>query len=142
MGLHVRITDLGAFDGEYGLDETQGFTGHELHLIKQVSGLRLGELDDGIRAKDYDLLVALTAIMCIRSGKATRQQQAELLDAMLAAQVGSIFFWSDKEAAASPPAEAPASGAANDNSPPSSKDLKPTGDDPPVIPLRATGTQP
>lgn len=44
------------------------FTNRELHIIKQVSGVRAGELFDAMEAGDMDLLVALAHIGVRRSG--------------------------------------------------------------------------
>lgn len=106
-----RITLAGigrSVDGEYDLDLSDQFTGHELHLIKQISGVRVGEIGDAMVAGDYDLIIALTKIAIQRSGKTVD------VDVLLQAKVGAITFEpSEQEQAdaeeedALPPASAP-----------------------------------
>lgn len=64
----VSLTGLGVFNGEYDLDLGY-FTNRELHLIKQVSGVRAGEIAEALGAGDNDVLVALAAIAAKRAGK-------------------------------------------------------------------------
>lgn len=44
------------------------FTNRELHIIKQVSGVRAGQLFEAMEAGDSDLVVALAHIAVRRSG--------------------------------------------------------------------------
>ncbi len=73
-------------DGSYDLDLDDVFTGNELHLIKKVAGVRVGEIGDAMNAGDYDLLVALTKIALDRNGRDVPVER--LLDA----KVGAIQF--------------------------------------------------
>jgi hypothetical protein len=64
----LKIEGVPPYDGEYDLD-IAAFTGTELHTIKQISGVRAGELQDGLQAGDYDLVVAFTVIVLQRAGQ-------------------------------------------------------------------------
>lgn len=87
-------------DGEYPLDAAS-FTGDELHLIKQVSGVRAGELAEALGAHDYDLVVAFATIAARRAG---RQVDPALLSA---AAVGAISVNFDDEEAEERPLDSP-----------------------------------
>lgn len=64
----VTIDGIDAYDGEYELDIEQ-LTNGDLHTIKQLTGLRGGEIDDAIDAMDNDVVVGLAAVAIKRSGK-------------------------------------------------------------------------
>lgn len=140
--VEITITDVPGFDGKYEWDGEQQLNGHELHIVKKVSGVRLGEIEEALAAGDYDLIVALTAIMVWRSGKVTRAQVPELVDLLLDAE-GGKFVIAEADAA-DPPAEAPpetvSSGDGNVSSIRSSVGSSSTGDDPPAIIPRAIGS--
>jgi hypothetical protein len=55
------------------------FTNRELHIIKQVAGVRAGQLFEAMEAGDSDLLVALAHI-AIRRMKLNRPSLDELWD--------------------------------------------------------------
>lgn len=55
------------------------FTNRELHIVKQVSGVRAGEVWDAMEAGDNDVLVALAHIAVRRTG-APRPSLDELWD--------------------------------------------------------------
>jgi hypothetical protein len=65
--------------GEKTYDVTPPFTNRELHLIKQIAGVRAGELFDAIEAGDNDVLVALAHI-AVRRGDTARPSLDELWD--------------------------------------------------------------
>lgn len=140
----VVVSGVPAFDGTYDLDAVDTFTGHELHLIKKVAGVRLAEIEDAMDAADYDLYVALAAIMVIRAGKATRQQAMQVVDLLLDADAGSVkfdFTKDEQEDDARPPE--PESQTLESNagsSTPSSPTSPDTGEDPPVMSLVSTGS--
>jgi hypothetical protein len=54
-------------DGEYEFD--WDFTNRDLHEIKQISGVRAGELEEAGKAGDNDLIVAVAHIVLHRYGK-------------------------------------------------------------------------
>lgn len=62
------ISGISPYDGEYPVDDS-GFTNREYHYIKQVSGVRAGELAEAAAAGDRAVEVALTAITLQRNGK-------------------------------------------------------------------------
>jgi hypothetical protein len=62
------ITGIPPYDGEYPIDDS-GFTTAEYHQIKQISGVRSGELQEALAAGDAAVAVALTAITLQRNGK-------------------------------------------------------------------------
>lgn len=61
----LTIEGVPGYDGEYPLDLSY-FTNRELHLIKELSGVRAGELEEAFEAGDNDLMVALAAIAVTR----------------------------------------------------------------------------
>lgn len=61
------------YDGEYPFD-IEGFTNRELHRIKQLTGLRVGELQEAFEAGDNDVIVALAVIVLERSGRKVEDQ--------------------------------------------------------------------
>lgn len=71
------VTGLGKLDGEYdcnlgemlSLGSPEALTNREGHRIKQMSGVRAGELDDALEAGDNDVMLALAAIVLSRAGK-------------------------------------------------------------------------
>lgn len=65
---YLVITGIPPYDGEYPIEDN-GFTQKEYHFIKQVSGVRAGELQEAMAAGDVAVGVALTAITLERNGK-------------------------------------------------------------------------
>lgn len=65
--------------GEKRYDITPPFTNRELHLIKQIAGVRAGEIFDALEGGDSDVLVALAHIGVRRNGTA-RPSLDELWD--------------------------------------------------------------
>lgn len=102
----ITVKDVPPFDGEYEIDKNRLFNGDEWHLIKQVSGVRMGEFDEALEALDYDLLVAITAVNLCRHGKVTMKAALQAVEVLRGAELGSIKF--DGEADAGPPAKPPA----------------------------------
>jgi hypothetical protein len=100
------IEKLPPYDGSYPLD-VGAFTGRELHTIKQISGVRAGELADAFEAADYDLVVAFTVIVLQRAGKTVNP------DDILDAEIGSITVEMDDatEVVERPPTSPPTSGS-------------------------------
>lgn len=141
----ITISGVAPFDGDYDLDDARAFNGHELHLIKKVAGVRLGEIGEALKAGDYDLIVAVTAIAVWRAGKVTKDNVTDLVDVLLDADTGQIEFRGEtEEEADSPPEVAPRNepdslGADNESSGHSFEGSNNTGADPrEIIPI-ATG---
>lgn len=61
----MRIDGVAGFNGEYPLDMTY-FTNREYDLIRRISGVRAGELQDGFAAGDAVLIMAVAVIMVWR----------------------------------------------------------------------------
>lgn len=92
----VVISGVPPWDGEYPFDGT--FKNRELRTIKQISGLRAGELVEALNAGDTDFMVALAAVMLQRAGK--NPDPEELWNA----EAGAILYVGEAEDAG-PPAE-------------------------------------
>lgn len=125
----VKVTISGVFgvDGEYDLD-TDYFTNRELHKIKQLTGVRAGELTEAINAGDSDLIVALASIALARNSKQVPD------DALWEAPAGKIMIESVEEPVegdALPPENSGAeSSSGSEKSEPSGPTSNVTGDSP------------
>jgi len=139
----LTIEKLPPYNGTYDLD-IGTFTGRELHTIKQISGVRAGELQDAFAAGDYDLVVALTVIVLQRAGQ--KVDADEIMDA----DVGSITIKLEEvaEDEERPPTSPPSNGnesstvdGGNENAGTTSSG-EPSSDagDPLASPLRAIGS--
>lgn len=73
------IKDLPPYDGEYEFPLAD-LNGGEYHFIRQVCGLRSGEIEDGLKAGDVGLFIAITAVALRRKGFANVNMQ-QLWDA-------------------------------------------------------------
>lgn len=134
----IKLTNVPPFDGEYPLDLTK-FNGDELHLIKQISGVRGGEIREALTAGDYDLVISFAVIALMRAGRTVDAKQIR------AADVGCIDVnLDDKESEQRPPASPSSSGsenaldgngAQNDSTPTSGGPSSSDGDQPPSRPL-------
>jgi hypothetical protein len=82
----LKIEGVPPLDGDYDLDITT-FTNRELHIIKQESGVRAGELEEAFSAGDNDLLVAITLIILRRAEKG---EPAQLRDMIWDAAAGAV----------------------------------------------------
>lgn len=69
----VIITGVPPYDGEYEIPMA-GYTNGELHRIKQISGVRAGELPEAAAAGDMGVMVAMIAIILERNGKTVQLQ--------------------------------------------------------------------
>lgn len=65
--------------GERVYDISPPFTNRELHLVKQVAGVRAGEIFDAMESGDNDVLVALAHI-AVRRNNTARPTLDELWD--------------------------------------------------------------
>lgn len=61
MALKITVSGVPGWDGEYPLDVSY-FTMRELRTIKNLAGVRAGELQDALAAGDNDVIVAFTSI--------------------------------------------------------------------------------
>lgn len=106
----LRITGVPPLDGDYSLD-IENLTNRELHLIKQETGLRAGELEDAFTAGDNDLLVVMAMVMLARDGKPASMTKDLLWDAPAGSAITFDFSKdeSEKEADKIPPPTEPVS---------------------------------
>jgi hypothetical protein len=130
----ITLEGVPPLDGSYTVEPP--FTLRELHLIKEIAGVRAGELEEASAAGDTDLIVALTVIGLMRAGKGTQQALAATL---WEADAGAIRFEDDEpeEPDADPQTSAPASASSaepdssgpdtGDDSDPSRNGQNPTG---------------
>lgn len=103
----IRIDGIAAYDGEYELDVSY-FTMRELHTVKRLSGVRVGELEDALAAGDSDVIVALAVIALQRAGR----QVVE--DLIWDAPMGGITYVGDPDGAdAVPPGLTPSGSLAS-----------------------------
>jgi hypothetical protein len=82
------VKDVLALDGEYELD-WEKVNGHDLHLIKKLSGVRANELSDAIDAGDWDVHVACALIAMRKAGHAHADDPGAV-DALMAAPMRCI----------------------------------------------------
>jgi hypothetical protein len=133
----IVISGIKGYDGEYEFDASY-FTNRELHRIKQMSGVRAGEILAAFAAGDNDLVVAVAAIALERNGKAVHE--AALWDA----KVGSIEVQlgaADEEEDALPPAPAPEDSGSESAKPASSGLTSNDGSETPANGQSRTGIQ-
>jgi hypothetical protein len=94
----IGIEGIPPYDGEYPLDVSY-FTNRELNIIKRLSGVRAGEIEEALRAGDNDLFVALAVIALRRHGVSVVE------DAIWDAETGKLSFIAGaEEGDANPPA--------------------------------------
>jgi hypothetical protein len=132
----ITLKDVPPYDGEYGFDVEREYSGHELHLIKNVAGLRLNEIQDAAKAGDYDLFVSLATIVLWREGKVKREEAAAVADVLLAAKTGSLTFDFEEEDARPPDETTP---KPDESSTPLSATSNGHSEDPQEITQVATG---
>lgn len=146
--MKVTITGAPPFDGAYDMDMGLPLNGRELHVIKELAGVRLGEIDDALEASDYDVLIAFAAIALTRAGKVKKTDTLKVArEVLLEAAAGEIMIEADEEQEADaddPPAVTPSEPVGtlggNGSSESSSEASSGTGDGPPAITLAPTGT--
>jgi hypothetical protein len=113
----IKIEGVPPYDGEYEID--MNFTNRDLHTIKQVAGVRAGDLNDALEHRDLDLVVALAVNALRRVGKPVD------MDTLWDAQAGLITLVADVADAVPPPQPSvepseSASGAPNSSGTPGS----------------------
>lgn len=86
----IVIEDVPPYDGEYEFEGA--FTNRELHIIKRISGVRAGELEEASTAMDSDLLVAIAVVLLRRAGKLPRHVPDEAVELFWEAEAGSIRY--------------------------------------------------
>lgn len=86
------VKGIPAFNGEYPID-VGTFTMRELQIIKRMSGVRAGELEEAFGAGDSDLILAV-AVVAVRQSKKDWQAFEALA---WESDVGAISFVGDEE---------------------------------------------
>jgi hypothetical protein len=133
------ITGVPGFDGEYPVD-IGSFTMRELQIIKRMSGVRAGELEEAFGAGDSDLILAVAVIAVRRNGRLWETFEKLAWEA----DVASITFVGEDEEVAPdadplmPPAPSGSSGGQQQLS---SETSDGTLDEIPATSLRAIGSQ-
>ena len=75
MGDHIHIENLHPYNGDWPL-EIETVTNRELHMIKEISGVRANELQDALEAWDNDIVVAFAEIALRRAGLKVEREYA------------------------------------------------------------------
>lgn len=122
------VKGLGAIDGEYefdlyellGIGTSTSLTNRELHRIKEMTGVRAGELIESLAAGDNDVVVGLAAVILTRNRRAFTDDL--LWDAP--AESSLAFQLADREADPQTPTEEAETSSASggvSSTPPSAK---------------------
>jgi hypothetical protein len=93
----IVITGVPPYDGEYEFDGTY-MTNRELHVIKKLTGLRVGEFQEALANADTDVILGIAVVALTRHGKDVHE------DTLWDAEAGAITYVAEEEPA-SPPAE-------------------------------------
>ena len=91
----IRIEGVPPWDGDYDFDPS--FKNRELNRIKNITGIRGGEIAEALAAGDTDLMVALAVLALERQGKSVDP------DDFWNAEVGAITYIGEDDAG--PPAD-------------------------------------
>ena len=115
----LKIDGVPGLDGEYELIRSSEFTMAEWHLVREVSGVRGGELEDALEAEDMGAYVAVAMVAMMRAGKTRR-----LCELLWGAKPAAFEFVAGEkkpeEAEERPPASPTASGSESSPSEPTS----------------------
>lgn len=89
--IRFTITGVAPFDGTHDLDiPEREFNLRELHIIKGLAGVRAGELDAAIDAKDSDIMLAFVVIALIRTGRIQTEKWHRVGELFLDAPAGAV----------------------------------------------------
>jgi hypothetical protein len=67
--MNKLLVTIPGLEGTYEFEDITVFSNRELHRIKSMTGLRAGEIQEAFEAGDNDVLVAMGAVILMRSGK-------------------------------------------------------------------------
>lgn len=136
--MKVVISGIPAFDGTYVVDDVAPWTNRELNIIKRLSGVRAGELEEAMRAGDNDVIVAIAVIAIRQSGKNWQAFEEVIYEA----PAGSIAIPQDEVEAVPPQIPSPPEPSENEDEqqPPSGLPSSDDGDDHQETSLPATGS--
>lgn len=96
------VTGMPGFDGDYPID-IGTFTMRELEIIKRVSGVRAGELEEAFNAGDSTLILAV-AVIAVRRNERDWQAFEKLA---WESELGQFVFTSDEGDVVDPQIPAP-----------------------------------
>lgn len=89
----ITLKGCDPFDGSYDLAVgEEPFTTGDLNIIKTISGVRAGEIQDAFAAGDTDLIVALAVVALHRAGKIVRRQAYQVAERLWDAPAGALTF--------------------------------------------------
>lgn len=91
------ISGVPEFNGIYEHDTGRLYDGDELHLIKKIAGVRLGEIEEAAESGDYDLVIAIAVIALIRSERIRLRDADKAAAVLRASSFGSILFEEEDE---------------------------------------------
>lgn len=86
------VTGIPGFDGDWPID-IGSFSMMELHIIKDVAGVRAGELEEAFGAGDTDVILAVAACAVRRNGGDWKA----FLKLAWESEMGSLTFVADEE---------------------------------------------
>lgn len=138
--LKIKIAGVAPFEGTFDADLSR-FNGRELHLIKELSGVRLGEIEEALNANDYDVVVAIAVIALVREGRVQKDAALRAARELMEADMGKITLFNPEvvtgEVEEGPPSQTPigVDGTSESSSPSSSS----TSDDLQETPPSSTG---
>lgn len=89
------ITGVPEFNGTYDHDTDRVYDGNELHLIKKIAGVRLGEIEEASEQNDYDLVIAVAVIALIRNQKIRLRDAERSVQILRGAELGALKFEDD-----------------------------------------------
>lgn len=111
----LTLSGVPPWDGRYEFEDFS-FTNRELHRIKQLSGIRAGELIEALDANDTAAFVGVAAVVMGRYGKDV------VVDDLWDSAVGSIRLDIEADDDDGVVADPPPSGLAGDDEPTSAED--------------------
>jgi hypothetical protein len=91
------LIDVPGLAGEYEMVPLPDFTLRDWHTVKELSGLRPLEVEEGLQKLDLDLLLAITVVTLRRAGKAFQ------VDQLWETKPGAIQFDFTEETPSPPP---------------------------------------
>jgi hypothetical protein len=67
--MNKLVVTIPGLEGAYEFEDIATFTNRELHRVKRLTGLRVGEFQEAFEVGDNDVLVSLAVIILERAGK-------------------------------------------------------------------------
>jgi hypothetical protein len=101
----IQISGVNGYDGEYDFDPA-ALTKGDLRIIKQISGVRAGEMEEAAVAGDVDVVVAFAVIALKNAGHPLYKQFDKATDDVPLGQL-KITYIAEEEADAADPQNVP-----------------------------------